>query len=390
MKQISAIFLVVLILFASALPCYATEHFLYSDETSGCTISVPNDWKLEYLDDGVSFLPRTGKTVPMSYHCTDLWDDLSLSEQDKISREAYNNNQIAKADIADLLDVRSKDVKLVNLAGTEYFQVTKVTKKGFFIFKTTSTVISLIHVHNGYLHLFRFEGDASHALYPAFEAMITDVVYVIAPGPEAETEETAPTVPEETVPSDADIYREAIDAYDNGRYSSAEKLFSSVSSYGDSQKYLRLLRIRDYGGNIGIGCIYDFDDALTEAQKEEVDDAAADFYFADTAQVLLCNTDVACYYLGAHNGLSGDWITAPTAPIYSYFKLHKDAIGGYYYTRSTNLSNAVSDSVSIIDGDVRISITSSNTLVFHIDLISPDCMDIYSYETCNQFSLYRS
>lgn len=400
MKRLTILFLALISLISMVIPGFASESFLYTDNTSGCSIPVPTNWKLEYLDNGVSFVPRSGESVPMSYHFTDVWNTLSLSEQKNCSRDLYGNDQIAKADIADLLDVRSKDVKQVNLAGNEYFQVTAVTTKGFFIFKSKSTVISLIHVHNGYLHLFQFEDDASNPLYPTFESMIAGTCYCVSANTETETAVIEPPVPsptladnskpKETIPSDADIYQDAQEAYDDGDYSAARKLFESVSSYSDSQKYLRLIRIRGYGSNSGIGCVYNFNKALTDSQKKEIDQAAEDFYFADTTQVLLCNTDVACYYLGAHNSLSGNWITASNAPTYAYFKLHKDASGGYYYTRSSNLSNAVSDCVSIIDGDVRISITSSNTLVFHIDLTAPDCMDIYSYETCKSFALYRS
>lgn len=388
MEKITALVLVVFLLFSLAVPGFAAENFLYTDETSGCSITVPNGWKLEYEDDGILFVPRSGETVPMRYSCTDVWKSLSISQQKKLSRLEYNNDQVAKADIADLLDVRSKDVKVVNLAGTEYFQVTATTTKGFFIFKTKSTAISLIHVENGYLHLFQFEEEEDHDLYLAFEDMVAGTVYASA-GSSAPVIETVPEVSEATKPAltvktDADIYQEAVDAYDDGNYSTAEALFEAVSDYDDSEAYLRLIHIRNYGSNTGIGCVYNFNKALTDSQKQEIDKAAQRFYFADTAEVLLCNTDVACYYL------FGNWITASNAPIYAYFKLHKDASGGYYYTRSTNLSNAVSDCVSIIDGDVRISITSSNTLVFHIDLTAPDCMDIYSYETCKSFTLYRS
>lgn len=386
MRTITALLLSVALLFSLAVPSSAAEEFLYVDDTTSTKITVNSDWKLEYEDAFIRFIPRNRKSVSMSYRNVDLWSKLSTSDQEKISRFQYNNDQVAKADIADLLDVRSNEVKLINLAGNEYFYVTAVTKKGFFLFKTKSTLISMVHVANGYAHIFQFGDDSGNALYPQFEDMVSAVVYY--------TDVSTPAIPEETQPAqtvkrDNDIYFEAQDAYEKGYYGTAEVLFNSVSNYEDSQKYLRLIRIRGYGSNSGIGCVYDYRKALTDDQKVEIDEAASDFYFADTADVLLCNTDVACYYLGAHNGLSGNWITDSGAPSYAYFKLHKDSSGGYYYTRSTNLSKAVSDCVSIIDGDVRISITSSNTLVFTLKLTSPNSMLICSHETGMASDLYR-
>ena len=184
--------------------------------------------------------------------------------------------------------------------------------------------------------------------------------------------------------TNSDIYYYAVNAYESGRYSEASYMFDRIPNYLDSQDYLRLIRIRSFGGNSGIGVVYDHSKALTDYMKAEISKAAEKFYFADTAQVLLCNSDVASYYL------YGQWFTAPNSPVYAYFKMNSDPVGGYGYTRSSNLSNAVSNSVSINNGDIRVSITSSNDLVFHIDLLGPDCMQIYSYEYGKSFTLYRS
>lgn len=390
MKRFSALILVLMSLLFIALPVSASEAFLYTEETSGCSISVPAGWKLEYEDDGVVFLPRSGESAPMRYRFSDLWAELSQAEKKNTPRNAYSQETFTKEDAAELLDVRSSAIKKINLGGTEYYQVIAVTQKGFLFFKTKYTVISLLHVDNGYLHLYQFEGNVNHSLYSPFENMVASASYDGTNSAEETIPETVLPETTEAARTSSDIYEEAVDAYEDGYYANAKSLFESISSYADSKKYLRLIRIRNFGKNTGIGCVYNFNYALTEAEKEEIDEAAEDFYFADTAQVLLCNTDVACYYLGSHNGKTGDWITASNAPTYAYFKLHKDSVGGYYYTRSSNLSKAVSDSVSINDGEVRISITSSNTLVFHFELTAPDCMDVYSYETRNSFFLYRS
>jgi len=388
MKKAVALLLALSVLISMPVTVRA-DTFGYADPESGMSLQIPKGWKIAAVDDYIRFEADSAK-IEMTYRYEDLWDSLSRTDKRQITRQEYNNDIMSKADVADLVDARSKDVKTVELNGTEYFSVTSSTTKGFFIFKSTRYTTSLIHIANGFMHLFQFESGTDHKLYSKFEELVASAVYT---SEETAMEANSPeivipeiTVPETTIPvvTDADIYRDAVKAYENGLLTEAQSLFECVPSYEDAQDYLRLIRIRDYGSNTGIGCVYNFNKALMDFQKKDIDKAAERFYFADTAEVLLCNTDVACYYL------FGNWITAPGSSAYAYFKLHKDASGGYYYTRSTNLSKAVSDCVSIIDGDVRISITSSNTLVFHIELTAPDCMDIYSYETCKSFTLYRN
>jgi len=190
-------------------------------------------------------------------------------------------------------------------------------------------------------------------------------------------------IPASAAPISKILYDTAVGYYEQGRYADAYAQFQGVPNYANSQDYMRLIRIRTYGDNVGIGCVYDYRKGLTDAQKADIDAAASNFYFADTAEVLMCNTDVATYYL------FGSWVTASNAPQYSYLKFHKDSAGGYYYTRSNNVSTLTSDCVSINDGYVHISITSCPTLVFHIKLTGPNSMSLYCYEYGKCVNLYR-
>jgi len=383
MRKTVTLLLLLAILLSMSLNASA-DTFGYSDPDSGMSLQVPKGWKIAAEDDHIRFEADNSK-VTMTYRCEDVWDGLSRADKAEISRKEYNNDLLSKADVADLVDARSKDVSAVDLNGVEYFSVTTSVTKGFLFFKSTAYTTSLIHFQNGWMHLFQFRENTDHKDYPRFEELVCSASY--AEEADIVPETTQPTIPETTAPviTDQDIYWDAQEAYERGDLLEAQQLFECVPAYEDAQDYLRLIRIRDYGSNSGIGTVYAENKGLAQFMKDDIDKAAQRFYFADTAEVLLCNTDVACYYL------YGSWITGAGAPAYAYFKLHKDySGGGYYYTRSSNLSNAVSSTVSIIDGDVRISITSSNTLVFHIDLTAPDCMDIYSYETCKDFTLYRN
>ena len=178
------------------------------------------------------------------------------------------------------------------------------------------------------------------------------------------------------------IYHQAIDAYENGNYEEAKRLFHSVPEFGDSENYLRLIRIRGYGENVGMGSAYNHSKRLTEEEKEDIDKAAENFDFADTAEVLLCKTDVACYYL------MGRWTSPAGSQHSAYFIMEKHSNGGYQYRR--NMDNYKSDSFSINDGIIRVSITSSNTKAFHLSLLGPDELYAYNYKDEEVYILYRN
>ncbi len=390
MKKILSSLLCLSLIISLAIPASASklmpgfssntgEETMYTDEDTGNTLSIPSDWNIsEVKDDAVAKAEFTNTQDPsavVQYGSADMWNNLSQTMQKKISREEFDNEMYTPEEIAELVDTKEKYVDSVDINDITYFRA-EIGKQRFFSFKVTDTY--LIRVENGWMYVYAFSGSNSHKQYDTFENIVASATYAaIKVLPEETAPETVPettAAPTEAEPIEEDIYADAIAAYEDGDYGQAEKLFKSLSGYCDSRKYLRLIRIRDFGGNTGIGCVYNFNKALTDSEKAEIDAAAEDFYFADTKDVLLWNTDVACYYL------FGDWVTASGDKQYAYFKLKKDAAGGYMYTRSSNVSNATSDCVSINKGVVRISITSSNTHVFTIRLTDPDTMTLYVYD----------
>ena len=183
-----------------------------------------------------------------------------------------------------------------------------------------------------------------------------------APEPEERIQETADTR--------AETYAEAVRLYEKRDYNPARDLFESLSGYQDSEKYLRLIRIRFSGGNIGVGSkVYKAEYGLTETQKRDIDAAAADFYFADTAEVLVCNSDVAAYYLiGEWNGGS---------KCYIHFIANNY---GCRYNIGSKLSTNYQDTFGIYEGIVYVDVVEDWAQTLKLTLVSPDCMEVYTYE----------
>lgn len=352
---------------ALALPASASLIGTYIDFRSGNQLTLPSFWTYtsqsnEYTN--IKFNANTSDSAYMVYKSIDLYSKLDASDRSKYTRSQLNNSMFTKTEIADVLDIDSRTISMVTIGGNQYFYADTVYKSS-----SGATIDNdyWVLVKDGWFYVYDYAGKTSGQLYDDFKNVIASATY---------GNKSSGTLTQEV------NYTEAVRNYNNGNYSTAKSQFTALGSYKDSQNYLRLIRIRGYGGNIGIGSVYDYRKALTDAEKADIDAAAKNFYFADTAEVLMCNSDVATYYL------YGNWSTASNASQYSYLKWHRDSCGGYY-TRSTNLSNAVSDCVSINDGYVRVSITSSNTLVFHIKLTGPNSMSLYCYEYGKCVELYR-
>ena len=415
MRRVISLFLS-LFLLLPVLPfsAAAAGNYTYTDPANGNSFTFGTDWIQEDISVDpmykVKFTHIQESEDCISYGSQDVWSQLSAQEQKTTPRGSYDHTMYTPQEIADLLSTKERFVQTVTISGHTFFRSEEVISN-FIFFEVRTT--HFIHIRNGWLYLYSFNGNRYDTHYSDFRKLISSSIFPeVNLDPPSETApfvtipvETVPptTIPVETVPPttipvettppttipvettppttvpEDDIYKRAKAAYEREDYQEARELFSLIPTYLDSSDYLRLLRIRNYGGNIGIGIVYDFGKALTEEQKRDIDAAAENFDFADTARVLLWNVDVATYFLFDH------WYTDSGL----YLKWHIDKVGGFYYTRSNKLSTAISNTVSIHDGYLRVDINTSNKLVFHITLTDPDTIDLYCYEYDKTYTLTR-
>lgn len=376
-KRLSCILLVLLMLCSLALPAAAAGTSTYTDKSSGTKLTYPSDWDLILQTNDLSKAKfvASGSSVPMLYGCTDLWNNLTAARKKTLPRKDLNNDYFSKADIAELLSCDTGDVKLVSINDQDFFRA-EVEKSGTSSgLKYTMTITQWVHVENGWFYLFQFGGNKNHSLYKSFLSVMGSAVF----GGSGSTSSGSSTG-SSGGSSDAATYKSAVSAYNSGRYSEAQRLFNSVSSYQDSSKYLRLIRIRNAGSNPGMGgAVYSSSCGLTASDRSDIDAAARDFYFADTAEVLLCNSDVACYYLlGKWNG---------GAKCYIEFFTDKKAGCSYYI--GSKLSTNYSSTYSIHNGELRVDILGSNPLTLTMTLTAPNCMEVISHEKGNCYTLTR-
>ena len=368
MKRISAFVLAALLIVSLVLPVGAAGGLTYNDRDSGNKLTIPSGWKTQSVSSGmfeVKFVPSSGSAL-MEYGSIDLWDSLSASAQKSTPRSDFNNDQFSKSDIAEIIGCKTSQVKLVTLDGIEYFRAQFQQSGSTKGIKYSIDATVWTRVQDGWLYLYYFAGS-NKTLFGKFEDIIESATYDSSSSNSGSQ-------------SKDELYQEALSAYYSGDYYEARDLFNSLSSYKDSSKYLRLIRIRFAGSNIGVGsAVYKKECGLTQSEKNDIDAAARDFSFADTADVLLCNPDVACYYLvGKWNGGS---------KCYIHFKMNN--YGGTYNIGS-KLSTNYQSTFSIFNGELRVDVLGSNKLTLYLTLTGPDTMEVYTYEkNCKTYTLKR-
>lgn len=188
MRRLIALILSLVTVFTLAMPASAaiktTVKTVYTDEDSGNSLTLPNGWEVEEVEDPlVKVKFSSGKDSPlMQYGSSDLWSSLSSDVKKKSSRSEYGNSQLTKADVADLVGTETKMVEMVTLDNWEYFQakVEKTRKVSGISFTLTSTYWILLD--NGWFYIYLFSGDENHALYDEFEALLASATYNGAEG----------------------------------------------------------------------------------------------------------------------------------------------------------------------------------------------------------------
>jgi len=162
------------------------------------------------------------------------------------------------------------------------------------------------------------------------------------------------------------IFLEGQNLYYSEEYSEAKTLFDCISSYGDSKKYITLIDARGYSAlQDPVGTV-----------KKLVDI----FYFEDATELLLSDTDIACYFL------LGTWRTSNGS---YYFKIEKTDKSEHSFHSSYNLP-WYGGSFLVTDGVYSVSNDSyDDKPQFRFTLLTPNSMEVYCYKYGTTYTLYR-
>ncbi|MBQ7896902.1 MAG: hypothetical protein IJ323_00615 [Clostridia bacterium] len=157
----------------------STNSFIYTDNDSNITFTVPDNWKQEEFTEDrefidAKFVSTKEKGCTMIYGSTDMWEQMSASDKAGYTRSDLNNSFFAKSDIAEMYSTTADNITTVTYNGIEYFKGELNTLSTYGIdFRMTQ----LIFIDNGWMYMFQFSGTSTHKLYSEFESLLESVKY---------------------------------------------------------------------------------------------------------------------------------------------------------------------------------------------------------------------
>ena len=190
MKRIFCLLLTLVTVLSLALPAQAALITLevlkdtYTDPDTGTTLTYPRLWNYETVESSsikIKFTSSSTGSPLMQYGSADLWSTFSAATQSKLSRSDCDNSQFSKSDIAKVIGVKAKDIKIVTLGNQEYFSAEVLKTKQSGKIKLSVTAVYWICIDNGWLYIYQFAGDTSSPDYGKFESIVASASYGQAP-----------------------------------------------------------------------------------------------------------------------------------------------------------------------------------------------------------------
>ena len=166
-----------------------TKPFVYTDQETGTTFTVPANWKQaefseerEFLD--VKFASTKEPGYIILYSSSDLWSELTPAEKIGFTREDINNSMLTKELVAQMFSTTPDKVSVVYYNGKSYCKCDIEQTVETAGIKVPVAMTILVYMDNGWLYAFQFGGTSDDARYSDFESLVKSVKY---PAVSAET-----------------------------------------------------------------------------------------------------------------------------------------------------------------------------------------------------------
>ena len=276
-----------------------SESFLYTDNKSGVSFTVPANWKevesneeTSALKAGFAFTKE--KVYFMAYYFWDLWSEMAPDAKIGFTRADVNNSMFSFIDIKEMFQTTIDKVSTVSYNGVEYYKCEKpyVIEVDGVEFSVTAT--QLIYINNGWVYMFQFTGASNNLLYPDFEKLIESVKYS-----SVSLESTTPNK-EPSEPSASDSNANITPNVD----------WNTVSDDNDTTAVVVIVLIVAMAVAVGVICWRrksgDFDDYADDFAEEEPAEMTQPYSSVPSAQTIVCKhcgqklpTDsVFCHFCG--------------------------------------------------------------------------------------------
>lgn len=161
-------------------PSITADTFVYTNNETGVTFTVPANWQQEDLSKereilSVKFVSTEDIGCNILFGYVDVWAQMPLLDRLLTPRSSLNNSSMTKAEIAEEFGTTIDKVALVKYHGIDYYQceMTGIVEKYGIPFPVTITM--LVHCENGWMYIFQFSGQTNDALYGDFEKLLESV-----------------------------------------------------------------------------------------------------------------------------------------------------------------------------------------------------------------------
>ena len=159
-----------------------TEPFVYTDQESGLTFTVPANWKEEdFYGDRERLDVKFGSTesdgLSIIYSSEDFWGELTPDKKIGLTREDVNNDLLSEEFVAQMYSVTRDEVSTVYYNGRRYYKCETRRNVEIDGIEIPVTMTMLTHIDNGWMYAFTFGGTSDEALYSDFEKLIESVKY---------------------------------------------------------------------------------------------------------------------------------------------------------------------------------------------------------------------
>lgn len=162
--------------------------FIYTDNETGTTFTVPANWRAvdfseerEYLDAKFSFADDPGLLI--TYSSADLWAELSFVERLLTSRSKSDELLLSSDDsetyrsISEMFGIPESSINKRTYNGEIYYIFDAPYTSELYGMNFSTTLTQAIHVENGMAYYFQFNGNEQH--FDDFEKVLQSVEYGI-------------------------------------------------------------------------------------------------------------------------------------------------------------------------------------------------------------------
>ncbi len=161
-----------------------TPSFLFRDEETGTSFTVPSNWTKEALSKerqvlDAKFASTDGEKIIL-YGSADVWDSLPFLNKITTPRRDYSFSNMSSDEISELVDEfydSGISLSKESVAGIDYYKSQTTSSQQAYGLELEVTMTQYLTVQNGYGYIYQFSGSEKDSHYQEFCELLRSVEY---------------------------------------------------------------------------------------------------------------------------------------------------------------------------------------------------------------------